>query len=1625
MFNTYSVISSGENDEEVLARGLLDRVDTRLAEAGLACTASVFDQLPARESYRLWLAPVDPQADYDEAAQQRLGLLGELQGHYPIPLGDIAAHHRDEALECELETLKCLPVTANAAGELIPLRDGWLYIFRNGCIWRELQVLAESTQFQEVNLIAQQGRDARTPSVYPQDGVLQLPVSLGGEEIDYHFAFSPVQWPWDYLLTLSADIGADRRFDPACGAAARGVTINAARQAERLQKIALADYRFDAIEPEQLGASADTASAGAPPTVDELYGDYGYKVPLRSALARFPEQLAALADFAERLGNRPLLVLADPIGVAEELAAKHQADWVIANHTVKTATGLPDDSKPEEHESEAAYRAHLWRQDQRSHRFNTANFLYQLLFANAELEQAVERECSREQAEQLAKWRGLINQTALERDLRVPAVAQCYLNLINSRPRLVEWLLKEGPLSFTAAFDDYAALHGEAMPQRYELLQRLLLRLDANPEVYDKWIAGENGESEGKADELHVDCGQEYCLQLLGVHEGKPPLPITRYLLPGYEPGADAEYVSALRAEAIPPGEPGFDPTPLLEATAHTSSPGLPELARRVLQGWTALLGQAENVQTHLAHSRYNNEREAFHQAREALAQAEAGQRQAADWAQATEQARRVVESREAERERARLEANYRQTQAHTAAAQAEYDAYRALVDEQTTQHLLYKREVERYGAAEAEARGRYTPLRQEYLRLEYPAAQELKRYIEAYRRLAHSLEALDDSYLALDRRIADLDAEIRQADIDHRLAQQERTAARDDLMGKLGRYHGRKRRGERWEVAQRQERETRLRRHQLRQRRQADRYLLSTLDQAYADAGLERPQPGRRRSPSEVTASAEQVSGGNTGRASLGAHHARMLRMVNVSALRFDQFPLATAHGMVPPGVQPIVANELQAELKQRYPAWANADPRAVAEARTEHLAGALAEGVATQGRGLFGELRQSLASTHVATGLIASERPLPRAASVGELLDIIAQQEAPYRDTERVLAHYLDYLEEAISFEGPSARQASVQRNRIGKQLERVAADIEHAADGKAVATRGYLESAVSLAIAETRAKHGKADLLAAQATEADARQAWQAAEDERVHRITDAQQAHTAQEAANRTLAEAKANAPAELRHRPGGILPHQARLLVQRLNRNFSLPQARNLGLLLPLSAVEVLNFRSAWESARDNLSVATGLVAASAVLDSVAMTMQWLQAARIAAAGLNQALVLEVANEAWKNFRTYGVYTIDTDGLSAGEKAAKNAVFRTAHVLLYTSAFTSFASAFSAVVMTMDAWHQWRRGHRAGARSAAAGRSLTALAYADAGYALRWLGTQVAGRSAWLGLAFLRFLFWGGLVVTLALEILFYLMRQTVQEYYLNNTPWGAASYRDMRHWLQDSGLMYRDIIGVFALWPQLTAPAWSMGNPNEGLKELQIFLPQFSEASVAELDWEHLYHYSEEQHVFTAGSYEDLKRFIEPDSRHTEPGLHLILGGTRVQAYAGRVQLAHGTVAERVPRWFAGLYQGAKAGQGLAATAEVARRDGGLRITLRLPVEALPHRGYHHFMLKLRYWPLGADHRFGMNEIPISFPYPEAGAAAPTDWLTLYAPSAYKVRSPAPGAGERRRREEERPGGAC
>ncbi|RFA24140.1 hypothetical protein CAI21_22650 [Alkalilimnicola ehrlichii] len=70
--------------------------------------------------------------------------------------------------------------------------------------------------------------------------------------------------------------------------------------------------------------------------------------------------------------------------------------------------------------------------------------------------------------------------------------------------------------------------------------------------------------------------------------------------------------------------------------------------------------------------------------------------------------------------------------------------------------------------------------------------------------------------------------------------------------------------------------------------------------------------------------------------------------------------------------------------------------------------------------------------------------------------------------------------------------------------------------------------------------------------------------------------------------------------------------------------------------------------------------------------------------------------------------------------------------------------------------------------------------------------------------------------------------------------------------------------------------------------------------------------------------------------------------------------------------------------------------------------------------GFRRWLNPTYRWP----HRFGMNEIPISFPYPEAGAAAPTDWLTLYAPSAYKVRSPAPGAGERRR-EEERPGGAC
>lgn len=78
-----------------------------------------------------------------------------------------------------------------------PLRAGWVYVFMNGFLWRELKVLegGTSSQFSEVDLQAQAGQDRR-PATGHNTPLLLLLARLNNAPTIIELAFSDTQWSW-------------------------------------------------------------------------------------------------------------------------------------------------------------------------------------------------------------------------------------------------------------------------------------------------------------------------------------------------------------------------------------------------------------------------------------------------------------------------------------------------------------------------------------------------------------------------------------------------------------------------------------------------------------------------------------------------------------------------------------------------------------------------------------------------------------------------------------------------------------------------------------------------------------------------------------------------------------------------------------------------------------------------------------------------------------------------------------------------------------------------------------------------------------------------------------------------------------------------------------------------------------------------------------------------------------------------------------------------------------------------------------------------------------------------------------------------------------------------------------
>lgn len=89
-------------------------------------------------------------------------------------------------------------------GKTRSLRNGcWVYLFRNGYLWREIRTPLESayTQLNDVNLATQFGKDQRLATCTGSSGI-NIPYCINEQMPEYRLIFSEIQLSWAQLVAL-------------------------------------------------------------------------------------------------------------------------------------------------------------------------------------------------------------------------------------------------------------------------------------------------------------------------------------------------------------------------------------------------------------------------------------------------------------------------------------------------------------------------------------------------------------------------------------------------------------------------------------------------------------------------------------------------------------------------------------------------------------------------------------------------------------------------------------------------------------------------------------------------------------------------------------------------------------------------------------------------------------------------------------------------------------------------------------------------------------------------------------------------------------------------------------------------------------------------------------------------------------------------------------------------------------------------------------------------------------------------------------------------------------------------------------------------------------------------------
>jgi hypothetical protein len=501
---------------------------------------------------------------------ERTGLSGQ---NYRIPVDVIEAEPDDEPLIEEKLYTTLVPVApvrfirpkepgpafpVEQDRHLAPLREGWLYLFLDGHLWREIQVrIIEGARpvFADVNLTRHQGREER-PATVEADTRLLLPYRVGDERKPdaLQICYAEQQWGWSYVCRLGGMDPQDPRYIEALHSGEhykrdyQGIPVDAGYRRKRMQSVQLHKHWL----------------AG---------GEQGFSIwdSYLMEIDRAVEQEGQQQYRIDRRGEIPVLALHDPLAIARDLAAAHQVAWGGLRTLVKWVTGELNDAErgatQADFSSQREYEAHRnylfeMRQRQASHQVALLAQAYFLDGKPPEADTPLSGEAAEAQKEALEQFNYLrdnIDPAKLKKILMSEERAKQRQLITRTKATLVAYLLAgeaaDDPAHFTTVLAEQCTLAGDRMVLPYETLTSLLPHLGDRPVDLDGLFDGEARIAEKAAD----DPGVAYILRLLGRHPGAKPLRLAHCLFPDQE-GDDPDSLYAYKTAPLAKGLPRFDP---------------------------------------------------------------------------------------------------------------------------------------------------------------------------------------------------------------------------------------------------------------------------------------------------------------------------------------------------------------------------------------------------------------------------------------------------------------------------------------------------------------------------------------------------------------------------------------------------------------------------------------------------------------------------------------------------------------------------------------------------------------------------------------------------------------------------------------------------------------------------------------------------------------------------------------------------------------------------------------------------------------------------------------------------------------------------------------------------------